>query len=122
MTQPNEKDPVLCYVTGQWAYFTTKALEDQWGDDWDDAPWNCNAEAPSGGDGYRIVLVAYCADLDLPGDSYSVQQINAGAAAWLSSPRWAKTSCVIHAGTPLSEFKRLIRAAGGTVYVEEVAP
>ena len=28
------------------AYFTPLALEDQWGDDWDDAPYDCNAGSP----------------------------------------------------------------------------
>lgn len=37
---------VLCYVDGPWAYFTTQPLEDQWGDDWDDAPYEHNAGEP----------------------------------------------------------------------------
>jgi hypothetical protein len=39
-------DPVLCYVDDNWAYFTTQDLADQWGDDWDDAPYEHNAETP----------------------------------------------------------------------------
>lgn len=42
---PNQ-DPVLCYVSGPWAYFTTKKLEEQTGDDWDDAPYEHNAGPP----------------------------------------------------------------------------
>ena len=38
--------PILCYVRGAWAYFTTQPLEDQWGDDWDDAPYEHNAGSP----------------------------------------------------------------------------
>ena len=37
---------VLCYVDGPWAWFTTQKLFDQWGDDWDDAPYECNAGDP----------------------------------------------------------------------------
>lgn len=44
---------VLCYVDGleglpSLAYFTTQGLEDQWGDDWDDAPYEFNAGPPTG--------------------------------------------------------------------------
>lgn len=36
----------LCYVEGCFAYFTTAALDSQWGDDWDDAPYEHNAGRP----------------------------------------------------------------------------
>ena len=36
----------LCYIDGAWAYFTTQALADVIGDDWNDAPYECNAGAP----------------------------------------------------------------------------
>lgn len=41
-------EPVLCYISKPWAYFTTQKLEDQWGDDWDDAPYEHNAGEPYG--------------------------------------------------------------------------
>jgi hypothetical protein len=44
----NEVDPVLCYVDGSFAFFTTQAIEQQWGDDWDDAPYEHNAGDPYG--------------------------------------------------------------------------
>lgn len=31
-------EAVLCYVDGNCAYFTTQPLDQQWGDDWNDAP------------------------------------------------------------------------------------
>ena len=37
---------VLCYVDAPWAYFTTRRLSEQWGDDWDDAPYEHNAGTP----------------------------------------------------------------------------
>jgi hypothetical protein len=37
---------VLCYVSGPWAYFTSRPLSQQWGDDWNDAPYEHNAERP----------------------------------------------------------------------------
>jgi hypothetical protein len=39
-------EPVLCYIEGCWAYFTTQPLDKQWGDDWDDAPYEHNAGTP----------------------------------------------------------------------------
>ena len=39
---------VLCFVDKTWAYFTTKPIESQWGDDWDDAPYEHNAGEPYG--------------------------------------------------------------------------
>lgn len=36
----------LCYVKDQWAYFTTQELDKQWGDDWNDAPYEHNAGTP----------------------------------------------------------------------------
>jgi len=38
--------PRLCYVERQWAYFTTRPIAEQWGDDWDDAPYEHNAGEP----------------------------------------------------------------------------
>jgi hypothetical protein len=36
----------LCYVSGWYAYFTTRSVQEQWGDDWDDAPYEHNAGTP----------------------------------------------------------------------------
>ncbi|OGN14800.1 MAG: hypothetical protein A3J47_00270 [Candidatus Yanofskybacteria bacterium RIFCSPHIGHO2_02_FULL_43_22] len=41
-------EPVLCFVEGNTAYFTTQELSKQWGDDWNDAPYEHNAERPYG--------------------------------------------------------------------------
>ena len=169
--QPTVKEPVLCYVEGNWAYFTTKDLDKQWGDDWDDAPYEHNAGTPYGpcwhnepsqlnsasaarginketgerlkpgelcrGDCcvddwddagnplWEITCVAWKGDLETPdyglGNSpFSVQQINAGAVAWLRTPNHIKKPVAIPAGTTLSEFKRRVKSCGGTVYTEDV--
>lgn len=36
----------LCYIDGPWAFFTTQSLDKQWGDDWNDAPYEHNAGDP----------------------------------------------------------------------------
>lgn len=37
---------VPCYVEGNRAWFTTQSLDKQWGDDWNDAPYEHNAGRP----------------------------------------------------------------------------
>lgn len=119
-------EPVLCYISDCWAYFTTKPLSEQWGDDWNDAPYEHNAGAPYQDTPGQIKKVAWEGDLVQPCEDHrnspwSVEQINAGAVAWLVSPNWKRgNKIVIPAGTPLSQFKELIRLADGCVY--EAAP
>lgn len=132
--QRPDVEPVLCYVEHQWAYFTHAPLGSQWGDDWDDAPYEHNAGDPCDTayiDGSqqdaRIVRIAFDAELDTPasmacGNSqYSVQDINQLKVPWLQSPDYLSTRYAIMAGTYLSVFKQMIQRAGGRVYVEESA-
>ena len=136
----HEGELVLCYVSGSAAYFTTQPLEKQWGDDWDDAPYEHNAGSPYEWrpkrwtkDGWvendeprwEITKVFYeGAWLETPDDTggfnsrWSVQDINAGKTPWLID-RYGKTGVRIMAGTPLSRFKEVIRAMDGVIYVEE---
>jgi hypothetical protein len=101
--QEHQKDPEeyqLCYADNNLLYFTDN-FEDQWGDDWNDAPYEHNAGTPYqydpnrsddfNSDAGRIIIAAWYDeyfDTKLPcndyGNSpYSVQDINAGAIAWL---------------------------------------
>lgn len=111
----------LCFVKGCWAYFTPKKLSEEWGDDWNDAPYEHNAGEPYG---EGVVKVAFDADLEQPRDRFlnspfSVEQINAGEVAWLRSPSWKSGApVVIHAGTSIEEFFELVRKSGGEVYVK----
>ena len=36
----------LCYVSNGVLYFTNKELSEQWGDDWNDHPYEHNAGEP----------------------------------------------------------------------------
>lgn len=139
---------VLCYIDAPWAYFTTQPLEDQWGDDWDDAPYEHNAGAPydpprpdlpaeeranlfphawlpDGTPRWRIKRVAFDGDFITPSYEYlnspwSVQRINRGEIAWLRPAPWSDHAVVIYAGTTLSDFIGAVQRAGGRVYVESV--
>lgn len=121
----------LCYVNPPWAYFTNQPLKDQWGDDWDDAPYEHNAGEPyeygvyddkSKRQPFTITKVAYTGHLEAPEEysgpnsRYSVEMINAGAVAWLVSPSWDDKNIAIPAGTSLEDFERLVGEAGGKVF------
>ena len=84
-----------------YAFFTQVALSDQWGDDWDDAPYEYNAEEPYDdhyeGDERKehlVIKVPFYIRRDgfyvkLPRDyaydnsPFCVRDINAGAVAWI---------------------------------------
>jgi len=104
----------LCYIDRPWAYFTTRRpFADQWGDDWDDAPYEHNAGEPYCWlpgvsvrvDGvsqrlqnpepkWDVAKVAFESDLAPPcemarfNSPWSVQMINAGEQAWLLDPKY----------------------------------
>lgn len=113
---------VLCYVDPPWAYFTTLPLSEQWGDDWDDAPYEHNASPPHGPE---VVRVAYYSCHSTPAalcrsnSRYSVQQINSGAVAWLAA-EFEKDVQPILAGTTLQDFVKIIHASEGVVYFPHV--
>ena len=129
-----KKEPVLCYVSGPWAYFTTQPLNEQWGDDWNDAPYEHNAGKPyehwedSGKKPWEIVVVAWSGSFatpceDFPNSPYSVEAINKKAIPWLRPDVWGEQHGIsIFAGTPLSEFIAKVKEAGGKVYVEVDEP
>jgi hypothetical protein len=127
----------LCYISGGQAYFTTKDPTDQWGDDWDDAPYEHNAGMPymydehnqRGGEApWDIVVVSFSSDLEPPdrhhwNSPYSVESINKGAVAWLAPPvhdfdRVAgRVYEPIYGGAGLVEFARKIRQSGGDILI-----
>jgi len=124
-------EPVLCYVDGPWAYFTTQKLKDQWGDDWNDAPYEHNAGTPyewyHGDDSkepWKIIKVAFEGDFHEPcsgctNSSFSVEDINSGAIPWLRSAPWADKKVSIPAGTTLKDFCDSVKSAGGAVYLKQ---
>jgi hypothetical protein len=138
----------LCYIKGDTAYFTTQDLDKQWGDDWNDVPYEHNAGTPYGPsisyfvdgreeknpldwneDGtprfslYHLKFTAW--QLETPADNvrnsrYSVKDINAGAVAWLRGNLDDGTPIAIPAGASIDEFKQKVRLAGGTIYLPEI--
>lgn len=122
------KEFKLCYVKGPFAFFTTADLKDQLGDDWDDVPYEHNADEPYVYDErgkcseYEIMKLAYEGDLVEPcegccNSSWSVEDINAKKIAWLRSPSWSKSGIAIHAGTTIDAFIKIIEGDGGNIYL-----
>jgi len=121
----------LCYISQPWAHFTTQDVAIQWGDDWNDAPYEHNAGdpyEPSSNDAknglhWSTKTVAYEGWFDDPAETYgnnspfSVQLINRGDVPWLVYSLDPGT-IEIYAGTTIQEFTRLIRSVGGKVFEE----
>lgn len=116
------------YIEGKqeyYAFFTPISLDKQWGDDWNDRPYEYNAEIPyddymEGDEMVEVEIVKvpfyipYDGDWevhfprDWGGDNspFSVEDINAGAIAWIYDRR-SKTA--INAGINPQEFFNKIR-------------
>lgn len=139
---------VLCYVHEPWtstetnrvAYFTTQRLDQQWGDDWNDAPYDCNAgrpytwrrtryaKQPDGAHSWepnphpswQVFEAEFTGPFDTPAGvafntPYCVQDINSGKIPWLWTCPDDGEPVVINAGVTFTRFRTLVRRAGGTV-------
>jgi len=119
---------MLCYVESRCAWFTTQPVQKQWGDDWNDAPYEHNAGDPyeysprDGREPYRLYRAYFEANYETPADRawsgnswVSVETINSGAMAWLSPTQEGLPP--IMAGTTLRDFIRIILDGGGSVYL-----
>lgn len=134
----------LCYIQGNFAFFTTQELDKQWGDDWNDAPYEHNAGEPykpcwhreegkcdceickRDWDGdkpkWEILKVAFETNLETPcynetNSNYSVEDINKGIVAWLESSSYEKNPTRIFAGESLDEFILKIEKCGGEIFM-----
>lgn len=116
----------LCYVRDGVLFFTDN-FANQWGDDWNDAPYEHNAGEPYEWDyrlseeenikhGYgHIKRIAFMDNwlIEKPcshtiNSRYSVEAINKGAVAWLYEEKAGKLS----AGDSMAEAKRWLKKAG----------
>lgn len=133
----------LCYIddngySNQGVAYFTDNLENQWGDDWDDAPYEHNAESPYHEwseliednkdiskrkwehhpinikkvyfelDDYKVPCSGYS------NSPYSVRDINRGVVAWLWSDQFK-----LFAGATMEEFIQTIETHGGSVYLKK---
>lgn len=96
---------VLCLVKGEGGplrcYFTTKPLSEQWGDDWNDVPHQCNAGRPYGMENVSCVIVD---GAELARGEWSVKVINEGTLPWLVDDALIPSAKIVYAGTTLRDF------------------
>lgn len=126
-------DHKLCYVDDEeyvgepmTLYFTEKDVTEQWGDDWDDAPYEHNSEIPyyedysqeelyvENGRGhyppisiFRVMICSQYISTPRTGklnSPYCVRDINQGVVPWLTYKRYDEPAIYIKAGTTLKEF------------------
>lgn len=131
----------LCYIEGSFAYFTTQDIDKQWGDDWDDAPYEHKAGTPytphiryfaadrqekipeywneDGSPKWEIMKIAfYCPSSATPAETagsnsrYSVQMINNKLIPWLTK----YPDKALFAGASIDEFVKFIEEAGGEIF------
>lgn len=118
----------LCMVKDNtWAYFASVSPMEINGDDWNDAPHDCNASEPYPREGQRVVKVAFESPYEMAGTQWDrlwpdlcADSINRGDAPWLYDPGYGDTypepKSTIMAGVSLQKFRKLVREAGGQVY------
>jgi hypothetical protein len=128
----------LCYIDTPWAWFTSLPVEDQWGDDWDNAPYQHNAGCPYPEESVTLEKVAFDGPLFAPdepprreidspsGHPYTtevaVEDMNRGEnrVPWLVETGYGEMHGVagveVYAGVTIPEFVKLVENAGGSVY------
>lgn len=114
----------LCYIDDDTAFFTNH-FEDQWGDDWDDAPYEHNAGSPYAHTGHEIYVVKFSGMFETPSDShynspYSVSDINAKKIPWLTSTIQVGSVANIDtmwAGSTTKEFITFVMEHDGEVFI-----
>lgn len=127
----------LCYVREGVLYFTKKDLEKQWGDDWNDKPYEHNAGEPYYDapediavyrlemDESRVIIEEPCSNVD--NSIYSVEDINNRLVPWLKITVLSGENMHLYsvfAGAFLDEVNRIVGKHGGTLIplkIEEVA-
>ena len=123
----------LCYIYGQKAYFTSD-FEHQWGDDWNDRPYEFNAgkpydswyeEIPHKPPVYQKEYKEHEIEIETlyfetndwnekqPCNmgNFSVEDINKQAVAWIHTDKFN-----IMAGTTMEDFIDIITKHGGNIW------
>ena len=99
----------LCLIKGRWAYFKLDTIEDAWGDDWSDSPYEHNAGEP-----YEYHAIVMFDDehenIRLPCDHFrnspfSVKDINKKNVPWLQiKDGFTQVWTHLYAGKTLRSF------------------
>lgn len=126
----------LCYISQGRAYFTTQPLGKQSGDDWNDAPYECNAGSPyeyradvdneeyEGKSPWGIASIyfeassGYEPSYNFYNSPYSVDVINNRLVPWLTIRKSNEESVLIYAGIKYNDFIDAICGNGGKVWLD----
>lgn len=141
MIPENAKDYKLFYVEPEKygglkkVYFTTGDITKEWGDDWDDAPWEHNAGHPyeNQKDALYFELCVengdytnfYTCNYQHGNSPWSVEKINKGAVAWAHIEEWSPDSrsysftYYFKAGESLEKFLQVCNRSGIRVWVRQ---
>ena len=112
----------LCFVRSPWAFFTCQPLERQWGDRWEEVPYERHAGHPYDDRPDQILKVAFDGPLLTPdagydGQALSAYEINRGDAPWLRTEPYAGGAPLsVMAGATLESFVESVELAGGHVF------
>jgi len=108
----------LCYVDDyNTAYFTNVPLSKQWGDDWDDAPYEHNAGLPYDPENIVTITFSNMVPYTRPMHEVSVQTINEGLTFWLHHDAGNGTTSYVRAGVTADEFISFILKTNGTYQI-----
>ena len=107
----------LCYAEDHFLYFTSDMAKTV-GDDWDDAPWIDNADAPrltkTAIEGANIVILAVDLAVDQLTQQKSLNEINDLGLRMAEYPSWnVSYKAYFHGGDTLQTVRRKIHKAGG---------
>lgn len=112
----------LCYVSTvvehyenpvHLCFFTEDSLDDVWGDDWDDAPYEHNAGTP-----YAPCLTLFAIGVDSArsgylNSPYTVEGINNGEVPWLTD----EGNNGLYAGATVNEFIQFMVDSPSGIYL-----
>ena len=112
------KDLKLCFVENNVAYFTNNP--NQWGDDWNDKPYECNAGFPYKDEGFELVSISFNSNYNyiepkeyFYSNKFSAEEINCKFIPWLI-PEDVKYA-PIFAGESIKDFTKKIKNANGEI-------
>ena len=92
MRETSIRDYRLCYIAciddiNLYKLYFTDNFDNQWGDDWNDRPADCNAEPPYDDDSDIVTIYAefnwLATDIIFGGKTYSVEDMNKTGIPWL---------------------------------------
>lgn len=118
----------LCYIDDSTAYFSS-CFATQWGDDWDDTPYEHNAGTPYEHNDGKIYKIMFDGVFETPegthyNSPYSVQDINDKKVPWLKYADYFRLSekneivvSPLWAGATAKEFIIFILEHDGDVYI-----